>query len=96
MNLKRMWLAALVALALVVAACGPDMSTPTPGGQATASTQAPTQAATSPGQTPVATQGVQPTSAPVAPGDLPVDPNDWRTLGSADAAVTFIEYSEFQ
>jgi len=91
MRLKRTWLAALVALALVVAACGPDMSTPTPGGQATASTQAPTQAAT-----PVATQGVQATDTPVATANLPVDPNDWRTLGSAEAQVTLIEYSDFQ
>jgi len=91
MRLKRTWLAVLIALALVVAACGPDMSTPTPSGQATASTQAPTQAATS-----VATQGVQATDTPVELGDLPVDPNDWRTLGSADAKVTLIEYSDFQ
>ena len=90
MHLKRVWLvalAALVALALLVAACGPDMSTSTPGGQATA----PTQAAT-----PVATQGVQATDTPAASGELPVDPNDWRTLGSAEAKVTLIEYSDFQ
>ena len=91
MSLKRTWLAALVVLALLVAACGPDMSTPTPGGQATASTQAPAQAGT-----PVATQGVQATDTPVASSDLPVDPNDWRALGSADAKVTLIEYSDFQ
>ena len=83
MRLKHTWLAALVALALLVAACGPDMSTSTPGGQATASTQAPTQAATT-----AVTQS--PTTGPV------VDPNDWRTLGSADAKVTLIEYSDFQ
>jgi len=88
MRLKRTWLAALVALALVVAACGPDMSTPTPSGQATASTQAPTQAATPPGKTPAVTQ--PPATSPA------VDPNDWRTLGSADAKVTLIEYSDFQ
>lgn len=91
MRLKRTWLAALVALALLVAACGPDLSTPIPGGQTTAPTQAPTQAATS-----VPTQGVQATDTPVTSGNLPVDPNDWRTLGLADAKVTFIEYSDFQ
>ena len=91
MRLKHTWLAALVALALLVAACGPDMSTPTPGGQATASTQAPTQAAT-----PAPTQAVKATDTPAASGELPVDPNDWRTLGSADAKVTLIEYSDFQ
>jgi len=90
MNLKRIWLMALVVLVLV-AACGPTISAPTPSGQATAPIQAPTQAAT-----PVATQVVQATDTPVAPSDLPVDPNDWRTLGSADAKVTLIEYSDFQ
>jgi hypothetical protein len=83
MNLKRMWLVALVAL-VMVAACGPDMATPIPTGQATA----PTQAATPPGETPEATQSP-------APGPA-VDPNDWRTLGSADAKVTLMEYSDFQ
>jgi len=83
MYLKRTWLAALVVLALVVAACGPDMAAPIPTGQATASTQAPTQAATT-----AVTQS--PTTGPV------VDPNDWRTLGSADAEVTLTEYSDFQ
>ena len=94
MNLKRVWLVALVALtslALVAAACGPDLATPIPTSQATASTQAPAQAGT-----PVATQGVQATDTPVASSDLPVDPNDWRALGSADAKVTLIEYSDFQ
>lgn len=85
MSLKRTWLAALVVLALLVAACGPDMSTPVPGGQT------PAQAAT-----PVATQAVQATDTPKASGELPVDPNDWRALGSADATVTLIEYSDFQ
>ena len=94
MNLKRIWLVALVVLALV-AACGSSITAPTPSGQATASTQAPTQAAALPTKTPVATQGVQPTAKPVAPGELPVDPNDWHALGSADAKVTVIEYSDF-
>jgi len=85
MSLKRTWLAVLVVLALLVAACGPDMSTPVPGGQAT------TEAAT-----PAATQAVQATDTPVTSVKPPVDPNDWRTQGSADATVTMIEYSEFQ
>lgn len=91
MSLKRTWLAGLVVLALLVAACGPDMATPVPGGQATASTQAPTQAVTV-----APTQGAQATDTPVTSVKPPVDPNDWRTQGSADATVTMIEYSEFQ
>ena len=87
MRLKRTWLAVLVALALLVAACGPDMSTSTPSGQATA----PTQAAT-----PGATPAVQATDTPATSAKPPVDPNDWRIQGSADATVTMIEYSEFQ
>jgi hypothetical protein len=27
---------------------------------------------------------------------LPVDADDWHVLGSPDAAVTMIEYSDFQ
>jgi len=87
MNLKRIWLIALVVLALV-AACGPAITTPVPSGQATVSTQAPTEAATLPTKTPVATKS--PAPAPTQ------DPNDWRTLGSADAKITLIEYSDFQ
>ena len=85
MSLKRTWLAVLVVLALLVAACGPDMSTPVPGGQT------PTEAAT-----PAATQAAQATNTPVTSVKPPVDPNDWRALGSADATVTLTEYSDFQ
>jgi len=86
MNLKRIWLIALVVLALV-AACGPAITTPVPSGQATVSTQAPTKRR----HCDQDTGGDQVASA--APTQ---DPNDWRTLGSADAKITLIEYSDFQ
>jgi protein-disulfide isomerase len=88
MNRKHGLLVALVAVALLVAACGPGMATPTPGAtEASVSTAAavPTQPA----------QPIQPTQLVVS-ADLPVDPGDWHVLGSADAPVTLIEYSDFQ
>ena len=79
------WLMLLLVLVLLLGACGPPMATPTPGGQQTAA------------DSPAATvEKTQPTAEPVSPGDLPVDPDDWRALGSEDALVTIIEYSDFQ
>ena len=77
-------LAALVAL--LVAACGPEMATPTagaPAGTPTSAAAVETAPTTSQGEV-------------LPPGDLPVDPNDWRTLGEPDAPVTIVEYSDFQ
>ena len=81
----------LAVMVLLVAACGPEMATPTPQGAATAG-DAPTAAAV--GTTP--TTAGEPVGAPTSAAELPVDPNDWHALGSADAAVTVIEYSDFQ
>jgi protein-disulfide isomerase len=91
MNRKHGSLVALVAVALLVAACGPGMATPTPGAtEASVST-----AAAVPTQPIQPTQPTQPTQLVVS-ADLPVDPSDWHVLGSADAPVTLIEYSDFQ
>ena len=86
MNRKHIWLIALVVMALLVAACGPEMATPTPRDQA--STDAPPATAAPAGET------SEP--EPVSSGDLPVDADDWHVLGPADAAATIVEYSDFQ
>jgi len=80
---KHLWLLVLVAAALLVAACGPEMITPT----------APTEAAVV-----VESTEVQEVAAedPEPTAELQVDEDDWRVLGSADAAVTIVEYSDFQ
>ena len=38
----------------------------------------------------------EPTDTTAAPAELPVDSDDWRALGSPDAPVTIVEYSDFQ
>lgn len=101
MKRKNKWpivVAVLAVIALLAAACGPELPTSTPGaalGDATAGapTAAPTVAATTPATKPSTTV---PTPTPAGTGTLPVDQNDWHVLGSADAPVTMIEYSEFQ
>jgi hypothetical protein len=103
MKKRRSWLIALVVGALLVVACGPAMTTPTPGGagptsEATTTNVPPTEAvagATSETATSVpATEAIPGTE--VAGPPVPVDPNDWRTHGWADAPVTIVEYSDFQ
>ena len=83
----------VVLAALLVAACGPEMATPTPADVVVAEPSSPTEAPV--GETPAS----NPTSAseePAAAGELPVDADDWHVLGSPDAPVTIIEYSDFQ
>ena len=80
-------LALLVILALLVAACGPKMATPTPQSEEVAQAE-PTDAEPEEEESPEAESE--------APQDLPVDADDWHVLGSPDAPVTMIEYSDFQ
>lgn len=90
MGKKHGWLIALVILALLVAACGPTMSTPTPSGDSSSSGTASVE------KTPTASQEPAPTEPPTSGGDLPVDENDWHVLGSPDALVTMVDYSDYQ
>lgn len=80
---RHVWLFVLVVAALLVAACGPEMITPT----------APTDAAVVE-STEVQEEGA--TTEPEPTADVPVDEDDWHVLGSADAPVTIVEYSDFQ
>jgi protein-disulfide isomerase len=86
MTRKLNWLLALLVVTLLVAACGPDMATPTPGTKP--EEEAETQPTASAEESPEAPKPTR--------GELPVDEDDWRVLGSADAPVTMIEYSDFQ
>ncbi len=97
MKRRQGWLSALALAALLLAACGPQLATPTPKAAGTTPT---VPVAQTPGaQTAVPTQIAAtqvPTAVPVNPADLPVDPNDYHTIGQATAPVEFIEYSDFQ
>ncbi len=101
MQRKYGWLVVLAMVALLMAACGPTIVTPTPKENVAA------------GDSPTADPGVQlpqatpdsnvtgapsnePTQEPISPGDLPVAEDDWHVLGSPDAPVTMVEYSDFQ
>ena len=86
MKQRHGWLLGLLVLAMVLAACGPDMATPT---------AAPEQG--SGGEESQATAPVEGEEPAVPPAvNYPVDPDDWHVLGEPDAPVTMIEYSDFQ
>ena len=90
MKKRHGWLIALAIVVLLVAACGPQPATPTPKAAAGASPTA-KAATTAPAATAVPGASVEPLDL----GSLPVDPEDWRALGPADAKVTIVEFSEF-
>jgi protein-disulfide isomerase len=96
MNLRQGWLYALMVLALLVAACGPEMATPTPGTTG-GSEEATLPAPSAPPATSAASVPSQeaPPSEPVSVAHL-VDEGDWHVLGAPDAQVTIVEYSDFQ
>ena len=86
MTRKYSWLLVLLVLTMLVAACGPDMATPTPAAKPEEEVESP----------PTAPAEEGPEATAPAGGGLPVDADDWRVLGSPDAPVTVIEYSDFQ
>jgi hypothetical protein len=100
MGKKYGWLVVLISLALLVAACGPEMATPTPSDSiaeaSPTAAMAPVKKTATPAPEGQPVQENAPTKEPISSGDLPVDADDWHVLGSPDAPVTVIEYSDFQ
>ena len=97
MRWKHGWLIVLVVVALLVAACGPQEDVPTLGEQADRRAVSRLLAV---GETPKAAAAEDPTAEPAessaSAAELPVDADDWHVLGSPDAPVTIVEYSDFQ
>jgi protein-disulfide isomerase len=89
------WLVVLLVAALLVVACGPEMATPTPGTDSADTSPSATVADASPPAT-AEGAGETPESQPAAAAELPVDADDWHVLGSPDAPVTIVDYSDFQ
>jgi hypothetical protein len=89
------WLLLLVVMAMLVAACGPQMATPTTGTQGDADsspTTTPAAQATEPESSGSQTEGAKPSAS----GEWPLDADDWHVLGSPDASITIVDYSDFQ
>jgi hypothetical protein len=87
-------------MVLLVVACGPEMATPTPSEVLDESGSTPTEVsaaeADTPESSPPASEVDTPESPPQASPELRVDADDWHVLGSPEASVTVIEYSDFQ
>jgi protein-disulfide isomerase len=92
---RSSWLVALLLVALLVAACGPEMATPTPSTESTNVEPSATVADASPSAA-VEEASNTPESQKPPSAELPVDSDDWHVLGSPDAPVTVVEYSDFQ
>ena len=86
MQRKTNWLIVLVVAALLLVACGPEMVTPTQGADSATITSPP----------PTESAGESPASPQPPSEEVPVDADDWHVLGSPDAPVTMVEYSDFQ
>jgi protein-disulfide isomerase len=99
MSRKHSWLMMLVVVVLLIAACGPEMATPTPSSQAVNTNPPPTPGSevvdTNPSPT-AAPAGETPTSKPLVSSELPLESDDWHVLGALDAPVSITEYSDFQ
>ncbi|MGD8794346.1 MAG: hypothetical protein PVF47_17480 [Anaerolineae bacterium] len=88
------WFILLVVVVFLVAACGPQFATPTPAGEDLPANTAAPATETAPSEPSAVAEPTQP--EPPSTGELPVDPDDWHALGSPDAPVTMIDFSDFQ
>ncbi len=82
---RHVWMVVLIFAALFVAACGPEMITPSAPAETTAVVAEPTEV-----------KEEASTTEPEPSADVQVDEEDWHVLGSSDAPVTMVEYSDFQ
>lgn len=98
MNVKVGWLIVLVLVALLAVACGPETAAPTlpaPATEEEVVAESPTE--TSFVEEIAPTEEQEPAEETEQPSaELPVDEDDWHVLGSPDAPVTIVEYSDFQ
>jgi copper chaperone CopZ len=95
MGRKHGWLTVLLIVGLLMAACGPEMATPTPHDEAAAGdADAPTKAPVA--ESPTKVEEKEPTKEPESSGEAPAEAEDWHILGSPEAPVTIIEYADFQ
>lgn len=90
------WFVALLVVLLVVAACGPQMATPTPVEEAAPGEALPSATVAKSAEATPTEVAAEPTEEAEPPADLPVAEGDGHILGSPDAAVTIVEYSDFQ
>jgi protein-disulfide isomerase len=90
----------LVVLALLVAACGPEMTTPTASEPedvgAAPTTDTDEVASTEEAATAETPTGSETDQEEPSTGEIAVDSDDWHVLGAADAPVTIVEYADFQ
>ena len=91
---RSSWLIALLVVAFLSAACGSEMAPPTPSAESAYTSPSATVADASPPAT--AEDAGETPESPAARAELPVDSDDWHVLGSPEAAVTIVEYSDFQ
>jgi protein-disulfide isomerase len=104
MRWKYSGLILLVIVTLLVAACGTEGVMPTPPDKTESEdspTSAPAQVNEAPTEAevddaPTVAEVEETVEEMVASGDLLVDGDDWHVLGSPDAPVTIVEYSDFQ
>ena len=95
MSRKHGWLLVLMVVALLVAACGPEMATPTARVASDAESSPTTAPAGETAEPEPSASEAEEVESPT-PAELPVDADDWHVLGSPDAPITIIEYSDFQ